>query len=221
MLLARGWCASAVYNDKVIMFGGASPGNKNGITTVESYDPETGIWESLASMPTARYGAVAELINGRIYVAGGTVQEGDIDILEIYDPALDVWYNGTPMPTPRGQAAAGVVNGKLYVIGGYTPIEESPWYEACSMLEIYDPATGSWTSGRPMPTPRAEAVCGVIDNKLYVVGGLLSDDRTATGILEIYDPVDDTWSTGPLMRTARAEAVAGVIGGKLYVAGGY
>lgn len=52
-------------------------------------------------------------------------------------------------------------------------------------LEVYDSATKSWTAKAPMPTNRYGAVTGVIDGKLYVVGGWPSDRMSD---LLIYTP---------------------------------
>lgn len=60
---------------------------------------------------------------------------------------------------------------------------------------------------------------GVIDGKIYVVGGSVGSSELAT--LEMYDPTTNSWTTGlEAMPTARFRATAGVVDGKLYVTGG-
>jgi N-acetylneuraminic acid mutarotase len=76
---------------------------------------------------------------------------------------------------------------------------------------------GSWETKSPMPTPRWGAGAGVIDGKLYVVGGNGPSELTT---LEVYDPATDTWATKAPMPTARSGIGVGVIDGKLYVVGG-
>ena len=111
------------------------------------------------------------------------------------------------MPTVRHGAASGVINGKLYVAGGQT----------LATLEVYDPATDTWTTKAPMPTARFGVGGGVINGKLYVVGG---DNGSKLATLEVYDPATNTWTTKAPMPTPRSLPGAVAIDGKLYVAGG-
>ena len=69
-------------------------------------------------MPTARHGAVASVMDGKLYVAGGWAGVSPVPTLEAYDPVANTWAARADMPTARGGAGAGVVNGVLYVVGG-------------------------------------------------------------------------------------------------------
>ncbi|MCK4351529.1 MAG: kelch-like protein, partial [Candidatus Krumholzibacteria bacterium] len=84
----------------------------------------------------------------------------------------------------------------------------------------YDPVADSWAGKSAMSIIRGEAADGVIDGKLYVVGGVLQSDAISAS-LEVYDPATDGWTTRKAMGYVRAEATAEVINGKLYVVGGY
>jgi N-acetylneuraminic acid mutarotase len=67
-----------------------------------------------------------------------------------------------------------------------------------------------------MPTARSGGGSGVIDGKVYVVGG-----RPPGGAdFAVYDPAADQWTVLPDMPTQRNHLAAAAIGGKLYVAGG-
>ena len=48
-------------------------------------------------------------------------------------------------------------------------------------------AQGTWTTKAPMPTARIGPAGGVIDNRLYVVGGSVGG---STNVNQIYDPRD-------------------------------
>jgi N-acetylneuraminic acid mutarotase len=76
-----------------------------------------------------------------------------------------------------------------------------------------------------MPTPRNHTAAGVVNGKIYVVGGrvgaafigLASD----ISVVEEYDPATDKWSAPrSRMPTARSAMGAGVFNGRMYVAGG-
>lgn len=41
-----------------------------------------------------------------------------------------------------------------------------------SSVEIYDPRQGSWICGEPMKNPRGYSAAGVINDSIYVLGGI-------------------------------------------------
>ena len=130
-------------------------------------------WVAKAPIPTARDGATAATVNGRIYVVGGRIRddyaippvETFFATNEEYDPATNIWATRAPMPTARNQPASGVVNGKIYVMGGRTT--------GLSQLDVneeYDPLTIAWTTKAPMPTARAYLGgngAAVVNGKIY------------------------------------------------------
>jgi N-acetylneuraminic acid mutarotase len=90
---------------------------------LDVYDPVTNTWASRVSMPTARWGAVGSVMDGKLYVAGGWTGVTPVPTLEVYDPVANTWAARADMPTARGGAGAGVVNGVPYVLGGRTNYE--------------------------------------------------------------------------------------------------
>jgi len=71
--------AAGSVSGKVYIFGGIGGVEDtiiwnqryNPVKTVRSYDPETDTWQKEADMPSARGGASASVVNGKIYVIGG------------------------------------------------------------------------------------------------------------------------------------------------------
>lgn len=76
-----------------------------------------------------------------------------------------------------------------------------------------------WSSRPSMPTARQAFAVGVINGKLYAVGGNEGSSYFANN--EEYDPVTNTWLSRASMPTARSQLAVGVINGKLYAVGGY
>ncbi len=225
---------------KLYVFGGLAPGWKpKGL--VYEYDPAGDRWTKKNPMPLpAHHTALAEA-NGKIYVMGGFVlpQSGPpmwvpIDNAWEYDPANDTWKALPPMPTKRGSPVAAAVAGKIYVIGGAsihpgskeTGLHPRRPHRSVDTNEVYDPATNTWAARRTMPTARNHAAIGVVNNKIYVIGGrigaaFMTTPATSIDLVEEYDPAIDQW--GPLKRsmpTARSAMSAGTYKGKIYVAGG-
>ena len=62
-----------------------------------------------------------------------------------------------------------------------------------SVVEVYDPASGRWTRGRDLATPRGWFSTSTVNGKVYVVGGRYRTpdggilDFTFPGI-EVYTP---------------------------------
>ena len=173
----------------------------------------SGNWTTKTVIPTARYGAGAAVINGKLYVAGGDKSALEYtDKLEVYDPATNTWDTKTNIPTARRFMGAAAINGKLYVIGG-----GHAFGTYFNTLDVYDPATNQWASKTGMPTARHQASAVTINDKLYVVGG---NNTANTPALEVYDPATNMWETKAPLPTPRTSQAATVIDGKIYVVGG-
>ena len=229
----------AAAGGKMYVFAGLAPLWKpKGM--VYEYDPATNQWSKKKPMALASHHVAFTSYRDKIYAFGGFVlpQSGPPAWVPInnaweYDPAADSWRALAPMPTKRGAAVATAVGNKIYVIGGattppgssQTSIDQSHPQQVVGTVEIYDPESNTWSQGSPMPTPRNHAAIGVVNGKIYVIGGrvgaafigLASD----TSVVEAYDPGSNSWSA-PLARmpTARSALAAGVYRGRIYVAGG-
>ena len=119
------------------------------------------------------------------------------------------------------------------MIGGATTTEgaKDPFFtffgpsRVLGTNEVYDPATNKWESRRPMSVPRNHAFGGVVNGKIYVIGGRTGHgfilSATNTDVVEEYNPVNDTWSVPKeRMPTARSGGASGSDGRRIYVAGG-
>jgi N-acetylneuraminic acid mutarotase len=163
----REYLAVGVVNGVLYAVGGYTmPGGaQTASDAVEAYDPVTNSWTAKASMPTARGFLAVAVVNGILYAIGGASG----GIVEAYDPTTNTWTTKAPMPTTRSGLGLGVINGLVYAVGGVpNPGASLPIMDT---LEIYNPSANSWSRGPHMPTPRSEDGVGVINNRLYVLGG--------------------------------------------------
>src|SRR4029077_10805469 len=137
-------------------------------------------------------------VNGILYVMGGWDGGfvGRTHTLWAYNPATGHWTVKSPMPTGRIAFAAVTVNGIIYAIGG--EITANNGNQEIGTVEAYNPATDSWTTKAPMPTPRLALGAGVINGIIYAVGGTTERGFESTGnalaTVEAYDPVADKWT---------------------------
>ena len=94
-------------------------------TQRNSLVPATLQWTQKADMPTARIGFATSVVNGKVFVIGGSAQLemdefGDMSLstVEMYNPKTDTWERKSDMPTARSGVSVSVVDGKIYTIGG-------------------------------------------------------------------------------------------------------
>jgi uncharacterized repeat protein (TIGR03803 family) len=76
----------------------------------------------------------------------------------------------------------------------------------------------SWSSGAAMPTAREGAATGVINGKVYVVGGATAS--AIVGSNEIYNPTTNTWTTGAAIPKPMFIPASAVVKNILYLMGG-
>jgi len=225
---------------KMYVFGGLGPG-WTPMGMVYEYDPAANKWTKKKPMPLPTHHTALAEANGKIYVMGGFVlPKGGpaawqpVNNAWEYDPAGDTWKALAPLPTGRGSPVAATVNGKIYVIGGASThpgskeisVHPRRAHRSVGANEMYDPATNTWTVRSSMPTARNHAAIGVVNNKIYVIGGrvgaaFMSTPASATDLVEEYDPASDQW--GPLkksMPTPRSAMSWGTHNGWIYVVGG-
>ena len=74
---------------------------------------------------------------------------------------------------------------------------------------------GTWELKRPMPVFRQELATGVLDGKVYVLGGYNENTRS-TATVEVYDPAIDTWALARSLPFAVNHNAAAVAAGRLY-----
>lgn len=81
----------------------------------------------------------------------------------------------------------------------------------------------TWTKKRAMPTPRWQAGSAVVDDKIYVIGGVTEflPFVEETNVNEMYDPALDTWETRAPMPGKRSGCGVVVVNGLIYAIGGY
>ena len=78
---------------------------------------------------------------------------------------------------------------------------------------------GTWTRKTDIPGRRFVFSSGVVDGKIYAIGGD-PGSGTALSSVEAYDPLTDTWTKKTDIPTSRAGAGSSVVDGQIYVIGG-
>lgn len=199
--------ASAVLDGKIYVLGGYD-GNGASTATMEVYNPATDTWSAAANLPFAVNHGSAAVAAGKLYSFGASGRR-----VFAYQPASDSWTEVASMNFQHGAtAAAAVFNDKIYVAGGLQGSAST------GALEVYDPATNTWTNLPHMSVPRNHTGGAFLNGKFYVVGG--RGGPGATTALEVYDPATNSWSTRAPMLTGRSGIGVAAANGELWVFGG-
>jgi hypothetical protein len=135
-----------------------------------------------------------------------------------------VW---TPIPLDVSLAAGGAsqitkrhehgyvkVGSRFYLLGG----------RGINPVDIFDPATGEWTTGASSPVEMHHFQAVVFDDKIYVVGAMTGQypKEPPLSNVYVYDPAADTWSVGARIPEGRRRGGAGAVlhDGEIYVVAG-
>jgi len=181
------------------------------------YDPQADTWTQKADMPYANAGHGIAVVDGTIYLIGGTLRESSPPVSRVmaYDPITESWTQKADVPTARAFLSACVLDGKIYAIGGAEDWRVSSYKH----VEVYDPSTNTWTRKSDMPTQRFSLGTCVVDGRIFTVGGNLALGA-ARATNEVYDPITDTWTIISPMQQKRYGLFVGSIGDKIYAIGG-
>ena len=227
-------------NGKIYLIGGLPVAGKGPLGLVQEYDPSTDKWTRKKDMPLATHHAAIAPYQGKLYLFGGQIQPQPGGPTQVpinnsweFDPVADTWKALAPMPTTRTSPVAVEVGGKIYVIGGASvhpgqkvvSLSTTVPHRALDTNEVYDPATNTWATRMTMPTARSHMAAGVVNGKIYLIGGRVGSANITAGsntnVVEVYDPSNDSWGAAGLrMPTARSGHGWATYKGKIYVAGG-
>ncbi|KAJ7316901.1 hypothetical protein JRQ81_003063 [Phrynocephalus forsythii] len=195
-------------------------------------------WQSLCAGQFRELYALGTLHND-LYIIGGQMrlknQYHITNIVEKYSIEEGNWRTLAPLPVPLACHAVVTVKNRLYVMGGWTPQMDLPDDEpdrlSNRMLQ-YDPGRDKWTECTPMKYSKYRFSTAVVNNEIYVLGGIgcLGRDRgqarQCLDAVEIYNPERNFWREGPpipspLLSLRTNATCAGAVEGKLYICGGF
>jgi N-acetylneuraminic acid mutarotase len=181
-------------------------------------------WTTKKPMPTARSGLGVAVVEGKIYAIGGLNNDTQLAVNEEYNPVTDTWTTKASMPTARSGFAVAVYQNKIYCIGGTTGDSANLVSGFTGATEVYDPATDTWETKKPMPTPRADLCANIVNGRIYCMGGKkywgVDAEYQELNVTEVYNPGSNFWTTKSPMPIPVLGAASAVIDGKIYVIGG-
>jgi len=226
-----GQTATLLPNGQVLVAGGGCNGGGFGCDagsfeqsqhSAELYNPATGTWTRTGFMKFPRQDFTATLLkDGQVLATGGFASCdddfcSDNKSAELYNPATGTWTVTGPMHAAREQQTATLLpDGDVLVAGGLNEGGFCCNGSNFSSAELYDPATGTWSTTASMSATHAGGTATLLRNGWVLVAG------GGNSVAEIYEPARAIWVTPGAMTTARTHHTATLLpDGHVLVTGG-
>src|SRR3990170_2786792 len=156
------------------------------------------------------------LVNGTTYFfvvtaensVGESVASNEVDSTPLAD-LLSI-HPGSMATARDGHASTLLSNGKVLITGGND-----------ASMELYAPATETFTNIGEMPTVRYEHTATLLPNGKVLIAGGYDDNLNGITSAELYDPSTDSFSSTSKMAPARYGHTATLLkNGKVLITGG-
>ena len=138
-----------------------------------------------------------------------------------FDPA-GLWEAHAALPTRRQEILPAVLGDRIFLVGGISGVD-FPSADVLASVDIYTPATDTWTTAAPLPFPRHHVAVASAGGTLYAFGGftgVFPNQWEALDDVLAYDEATDAWTPRSPLPHPRGEHAAETFGGKIYVFGG-
>ncbi len=147
---AMGSAVVETSDGPIALFGGGAIGISGPATDmVEIYHANTGTW-STAQLSQARAHLSATAVGHKVIFAGGITNDNILsDRVDIYDALTGEWTTASlsvPRCTDAVDGLTETVCGKVYIVGGgRIDLFSGIITDASNVIDIYDPATDTWS----------------------------------------------------------------------------
>lgn len=180
---------------------------------------DTSVWSEeqwivpspIKELTPARTGACCTVVNDEIYIMGGqTTYNTTTSDSKIYNPVTNT-YRSANVSIDRSYACCAAVDNKIYLFGGKYSNSGHTTYTTTTL--VYDTLTETVQTVAQIPKARYQGGCGVIGNKIYLLGGETTVNSANTTSL-VYNIKTNTYSeanTGIVRRRFACTAAGGEI----------
>jgi len=186
----------AVGINKLYYIGGGNAAVTAGTPEQYVYDRTTGMWTTIANIPTPVTGNVAERWNDSLIycMLGGWTSY--LTTIQIYSVNTNTWTTGTPITAGNGRRsfAGGILGNTLYVCAGYSGVFRNDFWKG--VINPSNPTQITWTSGPTIISMTSRPGGTAINGRFYVVVGEITGGMGG-GIMSIYDTTANTWTDRP------------------------
>lgn len=215
--------AAASDGQFVYAVGGRDHNPDTNVDVLERYDPAGDQWTSLPPMPTRRGSIDADIVDGRLVVAGGETPRRHLEVVEAYDIRSQRWTEFPSLAVPRHGAGVVAVGSQVYVVNGAEGLAHT---RSSAAVEVLTPPRRqrqptSWRGLNDAPFARQQMPVARVNGVLWVVGGLEDDGDVATSAVSGLDPQLEQWRNVSELPRPLHHAMAVNLSGRLVVMGGW
>eukprot|EP00188_Purpureofilum_apyrenoidigerum_P000579 Plantae.Rhodophyta-Purpureofilum_apyrenoidigerum.ctg12594.p1 GENE.Plantae.Rhodophyta-Purpureofilum_apyrenoidigerum.ctg12594~~Plantae.Rhodophyta-Purpureofilum_apyrenoidigerum.ctg12594.p1 ORF type:complete len:296 (+),score=46.68 Plantae.Rhodophyta-Purpureofilum_apyrenoidigerum.ctg12594:82-888(+) len=164
MTMSRFGAVTVALNDREVIIIGGFTSRGRATNEVEIFDITTGHSRRVKNLLRERAHAAATLLDGKVYVCGGTDGSAVMNSCELFDS--DKWTSIKSMPTARKHAVAITIGNRMLVKGG-----EHASNVPSTAVEEFDSATGKWKKIYKLRLARSRGVFARVGNKIYGFAG--------------------------------------------------
>lgn len=218
-------------NHPIFWLAGGFLGDHPGPSTTEvwKYDIRNNLWTGGPALPGPRGGGALVKLGRELHYFGGTLRMNGIYQQDFGSHwALDLdsgtgWRNTTKsgqvladLPNPRNHMGGTVLNGKIYALGGQHLGNQDTTPQ--SEVDVYDPATNTWSQAAAMPRPIGHVTANVFvrNGRIVVTTGVGIQSVKLANVIE-YDAATNTWAELPALPEGRQSPVSGLVGDQMVV----
>ena len=203
---------ASTVNNCIYLIGGSTSTSTSKSNLEYNIDGNT--WSIKTDMPTSRDFLSSTEVNNLIYCIGGA-NASYLNTNECYNPSTNTWTTKVSMTESLSYLTSSTIGNNIYIVGGRNDTTFY-WGSNC----CYDTLTNTWSDKTSLPSGsgRSGHSSVVIDNKIYIIGGLTSSG--VSNSIECYDTNTDSWSTIYNMPVSLQLLSTESYGDKIYVIGG-
>lgn len=151
------------------------------LQTIDRYDTERDVWETIGQMPRRRSSYALGQIGNRVWLIGGwdATPRFEHDLDGTFQRAIDVFdlesetmsAAGVDLPDPLRRAFTAVTyQGEIILAGGLG--EGASHFALLDQVTAFNPTTGTWRELPRLPFATFAPAAGVIEGSLFVFGGM-------------------------------------------------
>ncbi|KAG8196566.1 hypothetical protein JTE90_003579 [Oedothorax gibbosus] len=213
---ARACHATCVVEDNLMVLGGRDNAGRL-LSTVEMYFPKRDQWSFLKPMPEPIMGMACAVMDGCVYVIGGTVSDGSrsskfsiSNRVYIFDIQKQSWHQKPSLPEPRAFACGASLKREIWVwCGVKDSATEDAYRQSTNTVFGYSPDMKGWEKHTSIGTAKHGAALTKFGRRVYLLGGI-SNIPAGKEVLDendCYNKESDKYSEGaPLPRPVTGAA---------------
>lgn len=195
------------------------------LSSVEIYDPATGVWSPASAIGGRRLGpALTLLSNNQVLVSGGVavtlfgatpIAANSTTVCQRWNPATQTWGAANGMPSARAghhYNQVTLADGRVLMTGGVNVpgLLSAASSAPIAAADVYNPTTNTWTAVNMANARALHSATRLADGRVVVAGGAQGTLLAPVSIanVDIFNPATNTWSASTALLQPRASHVA-------------